>query len=282
MLIYEEFPTQKSSKNFRLPGIFTIVILLFAASAIAQTSITGHVANASNEPLPYATVTNKNSNKAVITNNNGEFTITAKSGDVIEASIVGYINQQITVNGNEPLSFVLQAGKNNLNEIVVVGYNTQSRRNLTSAVATVSGDELNKRVQTNPATLLQGRLPGLQVVQNSGQPGDEGVSLLIRGVGTFSGAGTAPLIIVDGLPGSLNILNPNDIESVSVLKDAASAAIYGSRGANGVIVIKTKKGRPKVVLVLLTITVWEYRMQQHTRPGYQFCPVYGVVQRSKT
>ena len=237
-------PHKRLLKTFLLLCVSNMLIFIFAANATAQTSISGRVTNADNEPLPYTTVTNKNTNKAVITNNNGEFTIAAKTGDVIEASIVGYTNQQITVNGNESLSFVLQAGKNTLNEIVVVGYNTQSRRNLTSAVATVSGDELNKRVQTNPATLLQGRLPGLQVVQNSGQPGNEGVSLLIRGVGTFSGAGTAPLIIVDGLPGSLSVLNPNDIESVSVLKDAASAAIYGSRGANGVIVIKTKKGRP--------------------------------------
>ena len=237
-------PHKRLLKTFLLLCVSNMLIFIFAANATAQTSISGRVTNADNEPLPYTTVTNKNTNKAVITNNNGEFTIAAKTGDVIEASIVGYTNQQITVNGNEPLSFVLQAGKNTLNEIVVVGYNTQSRRNLTSAVATVSGDELNKRVQTNPATLLQGRLPGLQVVQNSGQPGNEGVSLLIRGVGTFSGAGTAPLIIVDGLPGSLSVLNPNDIESVSVLKDAASAAIYGSRGANGVIVIKTKKGKP--------------------------------------
>ncbi|TKK65834.1 TonB-dependent receptor [Ilyomonas limi] len=237
-------PHKNLLQTLLLLCISNVLIFLFATSAIAQTNISGRVTNAANEPLPYASVTNKNTNKAVVTDNNGAFTIAARAGDVIEASIVGYINQQITVNGSEPLSFVLQPGETKLNEVVVVGYNTQSRRNLTSAVATVSGDELNKRVQTNPATLLQGQLPGLQVVQNSGQPGNEGVSLLIRGVGTFSGAGTAPLIIVDGLPGSLSVLNPNDIESVSVLKDAASAAIYGSRGANGVIVIKTKKGKP--------------------------------------
>ena len=110
-------------------------------------------------------------------------------------------------------------------------------------MATVSGEDLNKRVATNSASLLQGQLPGLQVVQGSGEPGNENISLRIRGISTFSGAGNDPLVIVDGIPGSIGILNPNDIESVSLLKDAASAAIYGSRGANGVIMIKTKKGK---------------------------------------
>ncbi len=107
----------------------------------------------------------------------------------------------------------------------------------------MEGTELNKRVVTNPSALLQGKLPGLSVVENSGEPGNEGVSLRIRGYTSFSSAGNNPLVIVDGIPGSLNALNPNDIESVTLLKDAASAAIYGTRGANGVILITTKKGK---------------------------------------
>jgi TonB-linked SusC/RagA family outer membrane protein len=138
---------------------------------------------------------------------------------------------------------VLTESVKELTDVVVVGYGTQAKRKLTSAVVSVTGEDLNKRIATSPQALLQGQLPGLQVVQGSGEPGNENVQLLIRGVGTFSGAGTNPLIIIDGLPGSLDVLNPNDIESVSVLKDAASAAIYGSRGANGVIVVKTKRGK---------------------------------------
>src|SRR4051812_40019073 len=148
-------PHNHPLKTFLLLCISNMLILILTANATAQTNISGRVTNATHEPLPYATVTNKNTNKAVVTNNNGDFSIAAKTGDVIEASIVGYTNQQVTVNGNDPLSIVLQAGETKLNEVVVVGYNTQSRRSLTSAVATVSGEELNKRVQTNPATLLQ-------------------------------------------------------------------------------------------------------------------------------
>jgi TonB-linked SusC/RagA family outer membrane protein len=177
------------------------------------------------------------------TNESGEYSITVDENATLVFSYVGFINQTIQVNKRTVINVVLLPNTSQLTDVVVVGYGTQSRRKLTSAVATVSGEELNKRVATNPAALLQGQLPGLQVIQGSGEPGNEGVSLRIRGVSTFSGAGNDPLIIVDGLPGSLTVLNPNDIESISLLKDAASAAIYGSRGANGVIVIKTKKGK---------------------------------------
>ena len=207
----------------------------------AAIPIKGRILNNNGEPL--AGVTIKSGKNITVSDVQGNFFIDVERGASIEFSYVGYATQTIKVGAQTSIDIVMQAAENKLDEVVVVGYNTQSRRNLTSAVATVSGEDINKRVQTNPATLLQGQLPGLQVVQNSGEPGNEGVSLLIRGVGTFSGAGTNPLIIVDGLPGSLTVLNPNDIESVTVLKDAASAAIYGSRGANGVIVIKTKKGK---------------------------------------
>lgn len=156
---------------------------------------------------------------------------------------IGFARQEIPVNGKNLIDVTLLEDDTKLSEIVVTGYTTQSRHSLTSAIASVPGEELNKRVATNPVTLLQGQLPGLQVVQASGEPGAEGVNLRIRGTSTFSGAGNDPLVIVDGLPGSLGVLNPNDIESVSILKDAASAAIYGSRGANGVILVKTKRGR---------------------------------------
>src|SRR5690606_23958433 len=105
------------------------------------------------------------------------------------------------------------------------------------------GEELVKRPVTNAASMLQGQVPGLRVVQNSGEPGNEGLSVRIRGQGTFSGAGSNPLVLIDGVEGSLNDVNPNDIENVSVLKDAASASIYGSRAANGVILVTTKAGQ---------------------------------------
>jgi len=218
-----------------------VIIKSIETNLSAAIPVKGKILNNNGEPL--AGVTIKSGKNVTVSDAEGNFSIDADRGATIEFSYVGYATQTIKVGAQTSIDIVMQAAENKLDEVVVVGYNTQSRRNLTSAVATVSGEDINKRVQTNPAALLQGQLPGLQVVQNSGEPGNEGVSLLIRGVGTFSGAGTNPLIIVDGLPGSLTVLNPNDIESVTVLKDAASAAIYGSRGANGVIVIKTKKGK---------------------------------------
>ena len=158
----------KPSIGFYLRLFVTNMVLWFALNASAQNNISGRVLNDSTEVLQAATVTNKNSNQSVVTGNNGEFSIAAKPGDVLEASAVGYINQQLTIKANEAISFVLQSGSSKLDEVLVVGYNTQSRRNIIGSVASVTGAEINKRVQTNPATLLQGKLPGLQVVQNSG------------------------------------------------------------------------------------------------------------------
>lgn len=186
----------------------------------------------------------KNTNTGTTTNSLGEFSITVPDeGAILVISSVGYQSQEVVVGRKRFYDIVLTAASGQLTDIVVVGYGTQQKHKLTSAVVSVSGDDLNRRIATTPEALLQGQLPGLQVIQGSGEPGNENVQLQIRGVGTFSGAGNNPLVIIDGLPGNLGILNPNDIESVSVLKDAASAAIYGSRGANGVIVVKTKRGK---------------------------------------
>ena len=207
--------------------------------------IKGKITGEGGKPLGAVTVVNKSTKKTVISNDNGEFEIDASAGDVLEFSSIGYHTQQVRVSSpNAAINVALTISAVEGEVVIVgVGYTTQEKHKLTSAVVSVTGDQLTKRVATDPASLLQGQLPGLSVVQNSAEPGNENVALRIRGVGTFSGAGTDPLIIVDGLPGNLSVINPNDIESVSVLKDAASAAIYGSRGANGVIVIKTKKGR---------------------------------------
>ncbi len=211
-------------------------------SSLVDIIVKGRITDEKGNPLMGVSIVNDKGN-GVATNENGEFSISVDENGSLTVSSIGFQSQTIDVKGRTTLSLVLLPANSNLTDVVVVGYGSQSRRKLTSAVATVSGDELNKRVATNPAALLQGQLPGLQVVQGSGEPGAENVNFRIRGISTFSGAGVEPLIIVDGLPGSITALNPNDIESISVLKDAASAAIYGSRGANGVIVVKTKKGQ---------------------------------------
>jgi TonB-linked SusC/RagA family outer membrane protein len=207
-------------------------------------AITGKVTDEKGQPLVGVSILIKGTNNGAVTDIDGKFKLNVLNEKaVLLFRYIGYINKEVVVGNASLLNVMLIAEPKSINEIVVVGYSTQSKHKLTSAVVTVSGDELNKRVATSPTTLLQGKLPGLQVVQGSGEPGAENVQLTIRGTGTFSGAGSNPLVIVDGLPGSLDVLNANDIESISVLKDASSAAIYGSRGANGVIVVKTKRGK---------------------------------------
>jgi len=206
--------------------------------------ITGKVTDLSGTPLPGVSVVIKGTTTGVSTDTNGIYSLAnIPDNATFIFSFIGMKTQEIKINGKSVIDVSLNPNVVDLDEVVAVGFTSQSRHKMTSAVANVAGEELTKRTQTDAETLLQGLLPGLQVVQNSAEPGNEGVSMLIRGVSTFSGAGNNPLIIVDGLPGSLTALNPNDIESVSLLKDAASAAIYGSRGANGVIVITTKTGK---------------------------------------
>lgn len=212
---------------------------------VQDRTITGKVVDENSQGLAGVNIKLKGTNQGTSTDPNGNFKFTIpENGDVtLVFSIVGYTTQEVVVGNKTTLNVILSTGNQSLDEVVVVGYGTQKKTEMTGAVAAVSGELLNKRIATNPSTLLQGQLPGLQVVQGSGEPGNEGVSLRVRGVGTFSGAGNDPLVIVDGLPGSISSVNPNDIASVSVLKDAASSAIYGARGANGVLLITTKKGK---------------------------------------
>ena len=202
------------------------------------------VSDSTGLPLAGVSVKLKGTDKGTFTDANGNFVLQVPdAGAVLVISSIGYDPREVSVTKEGSIRIGLKLVAAKLDEVMIVGYSTQEKRKLTSAVVSVSGDELTKRVATDATSLLQGQLPGLSVVQNSAEPGNEDIQLRIRGVGTFSGAGTNPLIIVDGLPGSLSVINPNDIESATVLKDAASAAIYGSRGANGVLVIKTKKGK---------------------------------------
>lgn len=158
-------------------------------------------------------------------------------------SYVGMKSQTVAVNGRSRIDVTMASDTELLEEVVVVGYGTQKKVNLTGAVSAVTGDEMVKRPVTNPATMLQGQMPGVRIIQGLGQPGNESVQIRVRGQGTYSSAGSDPLVLIDGVPGSLSTLNANDIESVSVLKDAASASIYGARAANGVVLVTTKSGK---------------------------------------
>jgi TonB-linked SusC/RagA family outer membrane protein len=206
--------------------------------------VKGKVVDNTGLPMPGVNITLKGTTTGTTTLADGTFSLNVPDGaGTLVFSFVGYAKQEIAIDGKTVVNVTLLEDKQALTEVVVTGYSTQSKHTLTSAIVSVKGEELTKRVATDATSLLQGQLPGVSVIQNSGEPGNENVQLRIRGIGTFSDAGNNPLVIVDGLPGNLAIINPNDIESATVLKDAAAAAIYGSRGANGVLVIKTKKGK---------------------------------------
>lgn len=209
-----------------------------------RRNITGTVRNESGEPVPGATVAIKGTATGTITDIDGRFSLRDVDPQaMLLFSFVGMRSQELIPGDQAVLHVVLREEAIGLEEVVAVGYGTQKKVNLTGSVASVSGDDIAKRPVTNVETMLQGRMPGVQIVQNSGEPGNEDVSIRIRGTGTFSSAGSNPLVLIDGVQGELADLNPNNIGNISVLKDAASASIYGSRAANGVILVTTKVGQ---------------------------------------
>jgi len=216
-----------------------------------QTTITGTVTDSDGVLLPGASVMVQGTSNGTTTDFDGNFSIQANPGDVLEVSYVGFETQTITVSQQTKYSIQLAANTSELDEVLVVGYGTQKKSDLTGAVSSVVADEFNKGVVNNPGNLLQGKVSGLNVTNSSGEPG-AGQDIIIRGVGTLR-SGTSPLYVVDGFvldnsgnglaTNPLNFINTQDIESINVLKDASAAAIYGSRAANGVVVITTKKGK---------------------------------------
>ena len=206
-------------------------------------NVKGIVTDETGEPIIGATVKVKGSqNVGAITSIDGDFTLTGvKRGAIVTISYIGFQPQEVKVTGSE-MKIKLQSDSRNLSEVVVVGYGTQKKVNMTGAVASINMDELTEsRPITNVSQALAGLAAGVNVSSASNRPGDDNASILVRGQGTLNSS--SPLIIIDGVEQGINTVNPQDIESVSVLKDAASAAIYGSRAANGVILITTKKGK---------------------------------------
>ena len=208
-----------------------------------QTSIRGKVSTADGQTLQGVSVTEKGTGNGTTTNERGEFSITVKDGTALLVfSSIGYLTKELPAN-TAFLEVVLQEDLANLDEVVVVGYGTQKKVNVTGSISVVDGETLQNRPITNASQALQG-VQGVYVNQAGGQPGADGATIRIRGMGTIGGTGKlSPLVLVDGVEFSLRDVNPNDIESISVLKDAASTAIYGSRAANGVILVTTKLGR---------------------------------------
>ena len=213
-----------------------------AAPVIADKSITvsGKVTDINGEPLIGASVFIKGTETGVVTGLDGEYSISLKTGDVLTISYIGYQSRDITVTGAGEITTVLSPDTRLLDESVVVGYGVQKKINLTGAVDVVDSEELAGRSASNTSSLLVGIVPNLNVTQSSGRPG-QGASLNIRGINSISSS-AGPLVLVDGIEGNIDNVNPNDIESISVLKDASAAAVYGARAAYGVILITTKSG----------------------------------------
>ena len=221
-----------------------VLLLLLPASLLAQSSFNGVVVDAkSNQPIPGVYVVVKGAQQSVTTDFDGKFKLSKiKQGDAVVFSFVGYKEQTITYSNQANLTVKLQEAENQLQEVVVqVGYGSVKKKDATGSVAVITAKDFNKGAITNTENLLNGRVAGVVVTQG-GRPGD-GAAIRIRG-GASLGASNDPLVVIDGLPvnNGLSSINPNDIESFSILKDASATAIYGSRGSNGVVLIKTKKG----------------------------------------
>lgn len=212
-------------------------------SGIRQNgSCVGVVKDSAGETVIGASVVVKGTTNGTITGIDGDFSLSnVKKGDVIVVSFVGFTTKEVVWNG-QPLRVVLVEDSKTLEEVVVVGYGTQKKVNMTGAVAQLDSKALENRPIQNVSNALQGTMPGVQITSGQGRPGQDGATIRVRGVGTLNSAD--PYILVDGIEtGTLNSVDPNDIESISVLKDAASAAIYGSKASNGVILITTKRGK---------------------------------------
>lgn len=230
----------KISKRLLRPLIPVLALLLFCGAAYSQQTVRGTLRNAAGDPVSGATVTVKGTSNRTTTNTEGQFQIAANSGDVLVVTNVGFATKEITVAGPQ-INETLTQQEASLDEVVVIGYQTVRRKDLTGAVSVVNVNAAQKNVATTVGESLQGLAAGVNV-RTTGRAGGEAV-VEIRGIGSL--LNNTPLYVIDGLPNTIanRDLNPNDIESIQILKDASAAAIYGARAANGVIIITTKKGK---------------------------------------
>ena len=234
----------KVQLNFKrtLAQIFILaMILLNSTQAFAQSRVNGLVKDSAGEPLIGVNVVEKGTTNGTITDIDGRFAIDVAQGKTLTLSYIGYKTKEVNVAGTN-LTITMEDDSKSLDEVVVVGYGKMTRKDVTSSITTVKAEDLNKGVFNNPAQMLQGKVPGLTITQSSDPNASPSVTL--RGASSFrEGAAMEPYYVVDGVPGiSLTTIAPDDIESIDVLRDASATAIYGSKAANGVIIVTTKKG----------------------------------------
>lgn len=213
---------------------------------VTKQKLSGKITDASGEPLIGASVKVKGSNTGTITDLNGVYSLEVDGDDVVEASYIGYQVKQISVGNRNTVNITLKEDSKSLDEVVVVGFGTQKKINLTGSVGVATAADIKDRPVTNAVQALQGVVPGLNITtQGFGGELNSTKAIDVRGLGTIgSGSSGSPLILIDGTEGDINTLNPQDIENISVLKDAAASSIYGSRAPFGVILVTTKKGKP--------------------------------------
>ena len=225
----------------KVKQLVLLFFFMFPVLGDAQTiEISGTVLDSGKTPIIGASVLEKGTTNGIITDIDGNFTLSVSPNGTISISYVGYQTQEIHINGKTVFNITLKEDNELLDEVIVVGYGTMKKSDMTGAISSVDVEELTKRATTNPAEALQGKIAGVNIMKAGGNAG-AGVSVKIRGVKSFGD--NEPLYIIDGFPGDINNVNPSDIQSMEVLKDGAAAAIYGSVAANGVVIITTKNGK---------------------------------------
>lgn len=232
---------QSESKRTFTQSLFFVLFLLSSTLAFAQNRVTGVVTDKTGEPLIGVNVLEKGTTNGTVTDIDGKFTVDMPQGKTLVFSFIGFVTQEIKVTSNV-VNVVLNEDTKTLDEVVVIGYGSMTRKDVTSSITTVKAEDLNVGVYTSPAQLLQGKVPGLTIANTSDPNGSPSISL--RGASSLrSGEAMEPYYVIDGVPGvSLSLVAPEDIESIDVLRDASATAIYGSKAANGVIIVTTKKG----------------------------------------
>ena len=229
--------------------LLSLMVGFAALNAGAQNlTVKGTVTDgASGDPVPFASIVVKGTSNWTTTDLDGKYTVTAPSNGVLSVEILGYLDQDVNIDGRTLVDIVMNPDLDQLSESVVIGYGVQKKKLITGSTVNVSSDKILATAPLDAFGALQSQAAGVNIIQKSGQPG-ESYKMTIRGMGT-KGSNT-PLYVVDGVPGaSITALSPNDIESIDILKDAASSAIYGARAANGVVLVTTKKGKAGKVQV---------------------------------
>ena len=241
-LLRESFLTGNYNFEFTESNKIIVSKIKLVKKDEIQFQITGTVSDSNGVPLPGASVLEKGTTTGAQADFDGNFTLSISSGNaVLVVSYIGYATKEVTVNNQSNIKVALVETASALDEVVVVGYGTQKKVNLTGSISTVKASQIENRPITSATQLLSGLASGVSVSQTSGRPGGDDATIRIRGIGTLGN--NNPLVLVDGIPGRLSRVNPADVETVTVLKDAASTSIYGSRAANGVILVTTKKGK---------------------------------------